>query len=81
METIVRKTKVIMDNGKEYIFNEYLEDFLKRIYDEEKKQIKSDFIHEGWFSISIDHISCMEDVEYSDYDSQLVKALRGEIII
>lgn len=62
METIVRKTKVIMDNGKEYIFNEYLEDFLNRIYDEEKKQIKSDFIYEGRLSISINHISCIEDM-------------------
>ena len=60
------KTKVIMDSGKEYIFPEHPEDFLKRCCDEQTGEIKPGFIHGMGFSIRPAHISSIEDVEYEE---------------
>ena len=56
-------TKVIMDSGKHYEFDEHPEDFLKRFYDEETGEIKQGFIHGEDFSINVKHISSIENVE------------------
>lgn len=60
------KTRVIMDSGKEYIFEEPLDHFLKRLYDETiKKELHGELglIHSRGFSISIFHISSLEEFE------------------
>ncbi|MEW8957797.1 MAG: hypothetical protein AB2448_01605 [Moorella sp. (in: firmicutes)] len=70
------KTKVIMDSGKEYLFNEYPEDFLKRFYDEETGKIRPGFIHGPGFSISVEHISSIKDIEEMDSNGREIKKLK-----
>lgn len=56
------RTKVIMDSGKEYIFNEHPVDFSKRFFDEEKYEIIPGVIYGSGFTIVVDHISSIEEV-------------------
>ena len=59
-------SKVILDNGKEYIFEEHPADLLKRIYDKKTGKVKHGFIHGNGFSIAMNHISVVEDIKIKE---------------
>lgn len=65
MNTYSTKTKVTMDSGKEYIFNESYDDFLAKLYDSSENEniYKSRIIHGDNFVIFTEHIKSIEGIE------------------
>ena len=59
-------SKVILDNGNEYIFEEHPADLLKRIYDKKTDKVKRGFIHGNGFSIAMSHIAVIEDIKINE---------------
>lgn len=66
MTKVLVISKVILDNGKEYIFEEHPADLLKRIYDKKTGKVKHGFIHGNGFSIAMSHIAVIEDVKIKE---------------
>lgn len=62
MTKLVVKSRVILDNGREYIFEEHPADLLKRVYDKKTGKVKQGFLHGKGFSIAMKHIASIEDV-------------------
>lgn len=60
---LVVKSKVILDNGNEYVFEEHPADLLKRVYDKKTGKVKQGFLHGNGFSIAMKHIASIEDVD------------------
>jgi len=66
MSKMLVVSKVILDNGKEYILEEHPADLLKRIYDKKTDKIKRGLIHGNGFSIAMSHIAVIEDVKIQE---------------
>lgn len=52
------KTKVIMDNGKEYKFEEEMEHFIQLLYRDEE----DNYVRGKGFILMIEHIACIEAI-------------------
>ena len=66
MSKIFVISKVVLDNGKEYIFEEHPADLLRRIYNKKTGKIKHGFIHGNGFSIAMSHITAIEDIKIKE---------------
>jgi hypothetical protein len=71
----VFRTKVIMDNGKEYEFDEKPDEFINKIYDPVTGKIRSGFINGEDFSICTDHISSIRNIEIRTEDKDKLEKL------
>ncbi|WP_139906072.1 hypothetical protein [Clostridium thermarum] len=64
-------TKVIMDNGKVYGFNESLDIFLKRIYDNRTSRIIPTLLKGKDFYLNTEHIASIEEIQELVEDEKL----------
>lgn len=53
------KTLVIMDNGREYKFEEEPEHFIQKLFNDEV----DNFVRGKGFILAIDHIACIEAID------------------